>query len=155
RLLGELRERQAELARSVDELTATSDVLKIISRSTVELETVLNTLAETAARLCHADQSTMFRGRGGQYQMVASYGHSREFLEWLSRNPLPVTGRGTLTARAVAEGRAVHVPDVLADPEYAWQEGQRHGGYRTLLAVPLMRGDVLVGVFALLRNRVA
>src|SRR5439155_13202412 len=76
RLLGELRQRSAELARSVDELTATSDVLKIISRSSVDLETVLDTLVETAARLCNADQAYMFRPRGDRYHMVASWGLS-------------------------------------------------------------------------------
>ena len=149
RLLGELRDRQAELARSVDELTATSDVLKIISRSTVDLETVLDTLVETAARLCHADQARMFRRRGDHYHSVASRGASSEFDEWLSRNPLPTAGRGTATARAATERRAVQIADVLADPEYAWQEGQRVGGYRTILAVPLLRGDTLIGLFTL------
>src|SRR5262249_55199991 len=116
RLLGELRDRQADLTRSVDELTATSDVLTIISRSSVELMTVLDTLVETAARLCHADQAVMFRRQADRYFGVASHGTSREFDEYLRVNPLTV-GRGTTTGRAVAEGRTVHIHDVLADPE--------------------------------------
>jgi PAS domain S-box-containing protein len=155
RLLRELRERTTDLARSVDELTATSDVLKIISRSTVELKTVLDTLVETVARLCRADQTHMFRRQGDRYHAVASRGASREFEEWLSRNPLPTTGRGTATARASAEKRTIHIADVLADPEYTWQEGQRLSGYRTVLALPLLRGDTEIGLFTLLRTRVA
>jgi PAS domain S-box-containing protein len=144
-----------ELAQAVERQTATSDVLKAISRSTGDLKMVLDTLVETASRLCHADQSFMFRRRGDHYDGVASFGAPPELEEWLSRNPLPVASRGTVTARAVAEGRTIHVADVLADPDYAWQEGQRLGGYRTVLATPLLRGDALIGVFALLRTRVA
>jgi GAF domain-containing protein/nitrogen-specific signal transduction histidine kinase len=155
RLLGELRQRTTDLARSVEELTATGDVLKIISRSTVDLNTVLDKLVETAARLCHADQTQMFRHQADRYQAVASHGASPEFEEWLSRNPLPAAGRGSAIARAAAERRTVHIPNVLTDPEYTWQEGQRVGGYRTVLAVPLLRGDTLIGLFTLLRTRVA
>ena len=155
RLLGELRQRTAYLARSVDELTATSDVLKIISRSTIDLEMVLDTLVETAARLCRADQTQMFRRQDNRYHVVASHGASPEFQEWLSRNPLPTSGRGTATARAATERRTVHIADVMTDPEYEWQEGQRVGAYRTVLAVPLLRGDSEIGLFTLLRARVA
>ncbi len=154
RLLKELRARTAELARSVDELTATSDVLKIISRSTLDLDTVLETLVERAARLCHADQAFMFRRRDDRYHLVASRGAPDEFVQWLERNPLE-GGRGTLTARAVLEGRTVHIADVLADPEYTYpKEGQRLGGWRTAVAVPLVREDTLIGVFTLNRTRV-
>src|SRR5262249_3111407 len=154
RLFGELRDRQAELARSVDELTATSDVLKIISQSTVDLNRVLDTLVVTAARLCQADQARMFRRHGDRYRSVASHGFEPEVEEWLSRNPQPAAGRGTAIARAAAERRTVQIADVLADPEYSWQEGQRVAGYRTMLAVPLLRGETLVGLFALARKPV-
>src|SRR5262249_54690566 len=129
--------------------------VKMMGRCRGELKTVLDTLVETAARLCHADQTQMFRRQGDRYRAVALCGAPPEFEEWLSRNPLPTTGRGTATARASAERRTVHIADVLTDPEYTWQEGQRVGGYRTVLAVPLLRGDTEVGLFTLLRIRVA
>jgi two-component system, NtrC family, sensor kinase len=155
RLLGELRGRTADLARSVDELTATSDVLKIISRSSVDLETVLDTLVETVTRLCRADQARMYRRRGNHYHSIASHGFTPENEEWLSRNPIPTAGRGTAIARAAAGRCTVHIPDVLADPEYTWREGQRVAGYRSVLAVPLLRGETLIGLFSLLRTRLA
>jgi PAS domain S-box-containing protein len=153
RLLGELRERQAELARSVDELTATSDVLKIISRSTVDLETVLDTLVETVTRLCRADQSVMFRRRDDEYHLVASCGLSAEGKQFVFTHPL-TDDRGTISARVAAERRPVHIPDVLQDPEYTYREGQRIIGYRTMLGIPLLRQNTLLGIFAITRNRV-
>jgi two-component system, NtrC family, sensor kinase len=144
-----------ELRQSLQQQTATADVLKVISRSTVELKTVLDTLAETAGRLCHADQANMFRRQGDCYQAVSSHGASPEFAEWLSRNALPTGARSTAIARADAERRTIHIADVLADPEYEWQEVQRLSGYRTVLALPLLRGDTLIGLFTLLRNHVA
>ncbi|MGH7123661.1 MAG: GAF domain-containing protein, partial [Stellaceae bacterium] len=153
RLLGELRERSADLARSVEELTATSDVLKIISRSSVELQTVLDTLVERAARLCRAEQAYMFRRRGDRYYMLASLGASDKFKEYTLQNPFEA-GRGTVTGRAVLEGRTVHIADVLADPEYTYQEGRGLAGFRTNLAVPLVREDTLLGVFTLVRTHV-
>jgi two-component system, NtrC family, sensor kinase len=148
RLINETRE-------ALEQQTATSDVLKVISRSSVDLKTVLDTLVETAARLCRADQTQMFRRQDDRYHVVASYGASLEFKEWLSRNPLPATGRGTAIARAAAERRTVHITDVMTDPEYSWEEGRRIGGYRTVLAVPLLRGDTEIGFFTLLRIHAA
>jgi two-component system, NtrC family, sensor kinase len=153
RLLGELRERQAELARSVDELTATADVLKVISRSSVDLETVLNTLCETVARLCRADQAAMYRRRDEMHHLVASYGLSAEMKEFFRTHPV-ARGRGTMSGRVELERRAVHIPDTLQDPEYTFRDGQKVGGYRTLLGIPLLRGDELIGHFNILRTRV-
>ena len=153
RLLGELRERQAELARSVDELTATSDVLKIISRSTTDLETVLDTLVETVARLCRAEQAVMFRRLDERYHVVASYGLPNEAKDFLLSHPL-AANRGTLSGRVELERRPIQIGDVLQDPEYAYLEGQRIQGYRTMLGVPLLRQDSFLGIFIINRTRV-
>ncbi|HEV2547221.1 MAG TPA: GAF domain-containing protein, partial [Stellaceae bacterium] len=147
------RERQAELARSVDELTATGDVLKIISRSSVDLETVLDTLVETVARLCRVDQAGMFRRRDDMYHLVASRGFSEEAKEFVRTHPL-APDRGTLSGRVTLEREAVHIPDVLQDPEYTYQEGQKIVGFRTMLGVPLLREETLIGILALHRTRV-
>jgi two-component system, NtrC family, sensor kinase len=153
RLLGELRERTAELARSVDELTATGDVLKIISRSTVELETVLDTLVRTVARLCRADQANMFRRRDDMLHLVASCGLSEEAKTFIDTHPLALD-RSTVSGRVRLERRAVQIPDVMEDPEYTYREGQKIIGNRTLLGVPLLRGDELIGIFSINRTRV-
>jgi PAS domain S-box-containing protein len=153
RLFDELRDRQAELARSVDELTATGDVLKIISRSSVELETVLDTLVETVARLCRADQARMFRRRDDKYHLVAEHGLSDQTKGFLLTHPF-VLDRGTATGRVALERRAIHIRDVLEDPEYTYREGQKISGFRTMLGVPLLRADALIGVFVVTRTRV-
>jgi GAF domain-containing protein len=153
RLLDELRQRTGELARSVDELTATSDVLKIISRSSVDLMTVLDTLVETAARLCRADHATMFRRRDDLYHMVASHGLSDEAKQVYTTNPIE-PNRGTVTGRVVLERRPIHVFDVLEDPDYTYREGQATAGFRTMLGIPLLREESLFGVFIINRTHV-
>src|SRR5262249_11778512 len=153
RLFGELRQRTGDLARSVDELTATGDVLKIISRSSVDLETVLETLAETVARLCRADHAVMFRWRDNRGYLVAAHGLSTEAKEFVLAHPL-TTDRGTIAGRVELERRLVHIADVLQDPNYTYQEGQKIIGYRTMLGIPLLRGDELIGIFVLNRTRV-
>ncbi|HEV2547049.1 MAG TPA: GAF domain-containing protein [Stellaceae bacterium] len=153
RLFRELRDRQAELSRSVDELTATGDVLKIISRSSVDLGTVLETLVETVRRLCRADQTYMFRLREEMWHLVASSGLSAEAKEFFHTHPF-TPGRGSTPGRAVLERRPVLIPDVLADPEYTLIEGQRRAGYRTTLGIPLLREDTLIGVYGIARTRV-
>jgi PAS domain S-box-containing protein len=153
RLLGELHERTADLARSVDELTATGDVLKIISRSTTDLETVLDTLVETVARLCRADQALIFRRRDDLNHLAAAHGVSGEARQFMLANPLP-SDRGTLSGRVGLERRVVHIPDVMQDEEYTYWEAQKKQGQRTMLGVPLLRGDSLIGIFSITRTRV-
>jgi GAF domain-containing protein len=153
RLLKELRLRTDDLSESLQQQTATADVLKIISRSSVDLETVLDTLVDTVARLCRADQATMFRRRDDKYYLVAAHGLSAEAKEFVLTHPV-TADRSTLSGRVTLERRAVHVPDVLEDPEYSYREGQKVVGYRTLLGIPLLREESLIGTFTINRTRV-
>ena len=125
-----------ELRQSLQQQTATADVLKVISRSSVDLETVLDTLVDTVARLCRADQAVMFRRLDERYHVVASRGLPDEAKDFLLAHPL-AADRGTLSGRVELERRPIQIADVLQDPEYTYLEGQKIQGYRTMLGIPL------------------
>ena len=146
RLLSELRE-------SLQQQTATADVLKVISRSAFDLQTVLDTLVESAAHLCDADCGAIHRPKGGAYPYVAKYGYTPEFDEYMRAHPI-IPDEGSVIGRAVAERRVIQISDVLADPEYSRTERQRIGGFRTVLGIPLVRDKTPIGVIVLSRNTV-
>ena len=146
RLLNELRE-------SLQQQTATADVLKIISRSTFDLQSVLQTLVEFAARLCEADKVVITRERNGAFYRAEAYGFSSEFMDYVRSIPIEAE-RGSASGRALLEGRLVHIPDVQADSDYTWVEAQRLGNFRTVLGVPMLREGIPIGVISLTRSEV-
>jgi two-component system NtrC family sensor kinase len=142
-----------ELRQSLQQQTATADVLKVISRSTFDLRTVLDTLLQSAARLCEADQGIITQRKGDAYYRAVSYGFPPAFAEYVKDRPVE-PGRDTGTGRALLEGKVIHIPDVEADPDYTWKEAQKLGGFRTMLGVPMLREGVPVGVLTLTRSEV-
>jgi len=142
RLLNELRE-------SLQQQTATADVLKVISRTAFELQPIFDTLVENAVRLCEAERAFLFRFDGKLLRSVASYNVSPELREFVDKNPI-APGRHSISARAALERRTVHVPDIQVDPEYAYAVRDERP-IRTTLAVPMLKGDDLVGTITIYR----
>src|SRR5580704_11082509 len=152
-LLFELRQRTDDLTEALEQQTATADMLEVISRSTFDLPAVLNTLVDSAAKLCAADCAFIFRFEEGAYRLAASHGFTEEYRQFIVHNPIE-PGHGTLVGLTALEARTVHLPDCLADPEYVWTESQKIGGFRTMLGVPLLREGNSIGVIALTRSAV-
>jgi GAF domain-containing protein len=151
RLFDEVQARTRDLSESLQQQTATADVLKVISRSTFDLKAVLTTLVQSARDLCNAPQGMVLMRDGEVYRTAMQLGYPPEFEQYILANPVlpnPHSGAG----RAAFTGQVAHFPDVLADPEYRLSEGQRLGGYRALLSIPLLREGEVVGVFSLGRT---
>jgi GAF domain-containing protein len=152
RLFQELQTRNREVTEALEQQTATSEVLKVISRSTFDLQPVLETLIENAARLCAADQGVIYRLDGELYRLAASYNVSPDFRAFVEQNPLLLQpGKGTVIGRVRLERRTVHIPDILADPEYAYPRADL-GRIRTILGVPMLREGIPIGAFSIWRE---
>ena len=152
RLLNELRQRTDDLSEALEQQTATSDVLKVISRSQFDVQLVLDNLIETAARLCEAKRGVIFRRDGDLYGAAAFYNATPDLIDFVRRHPI-APGRHTITARVALERRAIHVADLQEDSEYAYALRDTEP-IRTELGVPMFRGDEIVGVFILYKLKV-
>jgi two-component system NtrC family sensor kinase len=155
RLFDEVRRRTDDLSEALQQQTATADVLKVISRSAFDLDSVLATLVTSAAKLCEAEKGVIFLREDNSYRLVCNHGFSPEFEAFAKANPLPTDGAST-TTRAAASGAVVQIVDVLEDQTLSVlaREYQRLGAYRTNLGVPLRREGETIGVFTLTRQEV-
>ena len=147
RLLAELRQRTTDLTESLEQQTATSKVLEVISRSAFDLQAVFETVAESSVRLCGADRAMIFRLDGELLRMAVAFNAPQALKEFIEQNPIR-PGRESVTGRAALERRTVQIPDVLADPEYTYGSKDVEA-IRTLLAVPILKGEDLLGVLGI------
>jgi GAF domain-containing protein len=139
-----------ELNEARQQLTATADVLNIISRSTHDLQAVLDMLVTSGRRLCEADMAAIWRPENGLLKLAASDGARDEFVKFSKQHPI-VPDRGTVSGRVILEGKTIHLPDVLADPEFTGIGYQSSGQYRSNLGVPLSKKDETIGAFLVAR----
>jgi signal transduction histidine kinase len=153
RLFEEVQSRTRELTESLEYQIATSEVLNVLSRSPNELQPVFDAIVVTASRLCQAEFSLVYRLQDGSYHVTAANNADAAWVKYSSEHPLP-PGRGSLVGRTALEGRTVHLPDCMADPEFTSFEYQRIGKYRSILGVPLLRDGVPIGVIGLYRTAV-
>jgi two-component system NtrC family sensor kinase len=154
RLFSEVQARTRDLAESLQQQTATADVLKVISRSAFDLETVLDALLSSACRLCEADIGTIRYKEGGEFRLAATFGCPPEWIEHFQRYSTK-PDRSSVFGRTIAEGHIIHIPDLLADPEYKRPEAQKLMGFKAALGVPLAREGEAFGVINLFRFNVS
>src|SRR5262249_453771 len=148
RLFEAEQQRTRELSESLEQQTATAEVLKTISRSTFDLQSVLNALVESVARLCDADLAAIRRPRGMSFLHVASHGAPTEYNEYMQTRPIE-PDRGTVAGRVLLEGKAIHIVDVQVDPEYTMTSVSQRAGFHTILGVPLLREGNPIGVLTM------
>ena len=153
RLFGELQNRTDDLTELLQQQTATSDVLRVISRSPTNIQPVLDAILETAGRLCESEYALFFRLHDGKYHLAGSNNATADYIKYLSEHPISID-RGTVVGRTAVERHVVHIPDCLADPEYTAHEYARTGKHRSMLGVPLLRDGEPIGVIGLLRTSV-
>ncbi len=151
RLLNELRRRTTDLQEALAYQTAISDVLKVISRSTIDLDAVLDTVVTAAVTLCRAGEAVIFRNHGGEYRWAASHGLLPEY-DRIERETRILPGPGTLIGRVALEGRTVVIPDAWSDPLYEAKDAARIGNVRAMVGVPLIREDAVIGAIGLARR---
>jgi signal transduction histidine kinase len=145
--------RTAELSETLQQQTATADVLKVMSRSAFDLQPVFNTIIQTACRLCEAEFAMIFELRGDRYEIAAANNAAEAFVKHAAEHPLRL-GRGSLVGRTAQERKPIHIPDCLADPDYAAMDYYAVGKYRTMLGVPLLREGAPIGVIGMMRTAV-
>src|SRR5262249_1232192 len=148
-----LAQAQRELSEAREQQTATADVLKVISRSAFDLQSVLDTLTQSSAQLCEAEMAGILRPRGEAHYWMTAFNFPSAFLEFMKTRPI-FRDRSSFAGRALLEGHVVHSPDVLADPDFTYGDAQKLGGYRSVLCVPLLREGSPIGVVVLTRHKV-